>query len=62
MMKIAELLGDEFICYKTDCIYYKDKPDNRKKVQEFLDGVGMEWKQLSEPDRPTKEKANGTNH
>ena len=62
MMKVAEVLGDEFICYKTDCIYYKDKPENRKAVQEFLDKMGMEWKQLIEPERPKKEEANGTNH
>jgi len=61
MMKVADLLGDEFICYKTDCIYYKDKLENRKIVQEFLDKMSMDWKQLIEPERPTKEKAIGTN-
>lgn len=52
MMNMAKILGDEFICYKTDCIYYKDKPENRELVQIYLDTVDMEWKQLVEPERP----------
>lgn len=62
MMKIAELLGDDFICYKTDCIYYKDTKENREKVQGYLDKIGMEWKQLVEPERPKKDRLDGTNH
>jgi hypothetical protein len=55
MMKCAEMLGDDFICYKTDCLYYKDTPENRKIVQDYLDSEAIEWKQLVEPDRPKKE-------
>lgn len=62
MMRMADLLGDDFICYKTDCIYYKDTADNREKVQSFLDSLGMEWKQLVEPERPKKDRPDGTNH
>lgn len=58
MMNMANMLGDEFICYKTDCIYYKDKPENRQLVQDYLDSVAMEWKQLVEPERPSKETKN----
>jgi hypothetical protein len=54
MMNIAELLKDNFICYKTDCVYYKDTKANRTLVQEYLDSVAMEWKQLVEPEKPTK--------
>ena len=61
MMKLAELLGDDFICYKTDCIYYKDKKENRDKVHTYLDKIGMQYKQLVEPDRPQKDKPDGTN-
>lgn len=50
MMELANILGDEFICYKTDCIYYKDKLENRQIVQSYLDSVAMEWKQLVEPE------------
>lgn len=53
---LADLLGDQFICYKTDCIYYRDNPKNRELVQTYLDTVELEWKQLIEPERPKKEK------
>jgi hypothetical protein len=53
---MADLLGDEFICYKTDCIYYKDKPQNRELVQTYLDSVGLDWKQLVEIKKPSNEE------
>ena len=56
MMTMADLLGDEFICYKTDCIYYKDKPQNRELVQTYLDSVGLDWKQLVEIKKPSNEE------
>jgi len=55
MVTIADMLGDDFICYKTDCIYYKDTEANRLMVQDYFDSVAMEWKQLVEPTMPTKE-------
>jgi hypothetical protein len=55
MMIMANILKDDFICYKTDCIYYVDKPENRKNVQDYLDVFGLEWKQLIEPSKPEKE-------
>lgn len=55
MMNMANLLGDDFICYKTDCIYYRDTKANREKVQIYLDSVGLEWKQLVERQKPTRE-------
>lgn len=58
---LAELLDDQFICYKTDCIYYRDIPKNRELVQTYLDTVDLDWKQLIEPERPKKEKQSGTN-
>lgn len=61
MMTMVEMLGDEFICYKTDCIYYKDKKENRELVQLYLDSVSMEWKQLIEPIRPKKEELSDSN-
>jgi hypothetical protein len=56
MMVCAEMLGDDFICYKTDCIYYKDSPKNREMVQTYFDSLSMNWKQLVEPERPKKEE------
>lgn len=55
MTNMSNMLGEDFICYKTDCIYYKDTPDNRQKVQDYLDSVNLEWKQLIEPERPKKD-------
>lgn len=58
-MKImSELLGEDFICYKTDCIYYKDTEYNRELIQTYLETVELEWKQLVEPERPKKESKN----
>ena len=56
MTVMANLLGDDFICYKTDCIYYKDTPENRHLVQAYLDASDLMWKQLIEPQRPKKEE------
>lgn len=53
---LANMLGEDFICYKTDCIYYKDTAKNREMVQMYLDSVGLEWKQLVEPNKPIKEE------
>jgi hypothetical protein len=55
MNVIANLLGEDFICYKTDCIYYKDTEDNRKLVQAYFDAADLPWKQLVQPERPTKD-------
>ena len=57
----ADLLGEDFICYKTDCIYYRDTAENRELVQSYLDSVGLEWKQLVEPARPKKEESGEAN-
>ena len=46
MNEIAELLGNDYEAYRTDCIYYRDTPENRKLVYEFLDERGFNYKQL----------------
>lgn len=56
MNNIAKMLGDDFICYKTDCIYYKDTEENRLMVQTYLDSALFDWKQLVEPEKPKKDK------
>jgi hypothetical protein len=61
MMVMADMLGEDFICYKTDCIYYKDTKKNREIVQVYLDSVSIDWKQLVEIDKPKKEEPIGTN-
>jgi hypothetical protein len=46
MHECKELLGDDFFCYKTDCIYYKDTEENRQKVHDFFDSKNLTYKQL----------------
>jgi hypothetical protein len=46
MQKLKKILKDDFICYRTDCIYYVDKPENRDKVKSFLKEKDMSFKQL----------------
>jgi hypothetical protein len=55
MMTMADLLGDDFICYKTDCIYYKQTKKNVELVCTYLDSVGIDYKQLIETDHPERE-------
>lgn len=52
MITLSEMLGNDFYCYKTDCIYYKDTLKNKKLVQQYLEANDLEWKQLVEPKRP----------
>jgi len=46
MQILKKMLGDDFICYRTDCIYYVDVPENRKMVREYLKEQNMSMKQL----------------
>jgi len=46
MNKVKRMLGKDFLCYKTDCIYYVDSKDNRKKVNEFFEKNELMVKQL----------------
>jgi hypothetical protein len=46
MDAIAKMLGNDFESYKTDCIYYKDTPENRAIVHDYLSKEGFSFKQL----------------
>lgn len=46
MNKIRKLLGEDFVAYRTDCIYYTDTKANRKKVQAYCDKYDLYYKQL----------------
>jgi hypothetical protein len=46
MNQVKKLLGDDFLAYKTDCIYYIDTKKNRQIVQDFFDKKGLLMKQL----------------
>jgi hypothetical protein len=46
MHEISIMLGEEFDCYKTDCIYYRDTEANRKIVHDYFEEREMLFKQL----------------
>jgi hypothetical protein len=46
MYELSKLLGKDFFCWKTDCIYYRNTPENIKIVQDYFDEREMLWKQL----------------
>lgn len=46
MTQVKKMLGNDFLCYKTDCIYYVDTKTNRKRVSEFFEEKGLLMKQL----------------
>jgi hypothetical protein len=46
MYELSKILGDDFECWKTDCIYYRDTPENRKIVHNYFEEREMIFKQL----------------
>lgn len=46
MAQIKKILGYDFLCYKTDAIYYIDNKENRKKVKSFFIEKDLLMKQL----------------
>lgn len=46
MWELSQILGDDFFCWKTDCIYYRDSEWNRKIVHDYLEEREMLFKQL----------------
>lgn len=46
MYELSKLLGNDFDSWKTDCIYYRDTPENRKLVHDFFNERRMLYKQL----------------
>lgn len=46
MYEVATMLGEEFDSWKTDCIYYRDSPENRKLVHDYFEEREMLFKQL----------------
>lgn len=48
MQAIARKLGNDFIGYRTDCIYYIPKPKNIKIAQDYLTSKGFDFKMLRE--------------
>jgi hypothetical protein len=46
MSQMKKSLGEDFLCYKTDAIYYIDNKENRKKVKDFFREKDLLMKQL----------------
>ena len=46
MTQVKSILGNDFLCYKTDCIYYIDTKVNRAKVNNFFKEKDLLMKQL----------------
>jgi hypothetical protein len=46
MAQIKKILGYDFLCYKTDAIYYIDNKENRNKVKSFFVEKDLLMKQL----------------
>jgi hypothetical protein len=46
MNQVKKKLGKDFLCYKTDCIYYIDTKQNRQKVNDFFKEKQLLSKQL----------------
>jgi hypothetical protein len=46
MYELSIKLGDDFDCWKTDCIYYRNTPENIDLVHSYFDEKEMEYKQL----------------
>lgn len=46
MQNLKKMLKDDFICYRTDCVYYVDTKDNRKIVRDYFKKEKMSYKQL----------------
>lgn len=42
------ILGEDFDAWKTDCIYFRDSEDNRKKMNDFFKSKGISYKILEE--------------
>jgi hypothetical protein len=47
MNQVKKILGRDFVCYKTDAIYYIDTKENRKIVRDFFKEKDLLMKQLS---------------
>lgn len=46
MFELSKILGKDFFCWKTDCIYYRDTEKNKAIVQGYFNEREMLWKQL----------------
>lgn len=46
MFEASEMLGKDFDCWKTDCIYFRDSEENRQNISAFFDSKDLTYKVL----------------
>lgn len=46
MFNLSVMLKEDFDCWKTDCIYFRDTRENRTLVANYLDSKQMDYKVL----------------
>jgi hypothetical protein len=46
MFDASEILGQDFDCWKTDCIYFRDTEQNRQNMSDFFVSKGVSYKVL----------------
>ena len=46
MFDASEILGEDFDCWKTDCIYFRDTEENKKSMSDFFVSNGLTYKIL----------------
>ncbi len=56
MHQCKNMLGDDFVAYKVDCIYYAESTKNIKLVEDFFEKRGMLTKQLYMKGRVREER------
>lgn len=44
MREVAEVLADDFCCWKTDCIFFYDTDENRSLVIDMIEDYGLSCK------------------
>jgi hypothetical protein len=46
MQNMKIMLNEDFVCYRTDCIFYVDTKENRKLVRSYFKSQKLDMKQL----------------
>lgn len=44
MQEISDALGNEFFCWRTDCIYFNDTEENRQIAIDIIENHNIGWK------------------
>lgn len=50
MQQLAKMLGPDFVCYRTDCIYYLQSKANIEMVTSFFESKGFDYKMVNDFD------------